>query len=582
MRVETNLGKVEYQEHFAHLYERMAEVCQTLKNRGEWRADFPAPETIQNLPHYYQCLTAVRNHQEAAELLRIPAEEEYFEINANTREIVVPSHFNEYGLSVQGDHLAEIVYFRIPRFFDEMDLALCTKDYDPDAEYNGRCFIQWRLGDTGIPYETPAYAVEIADEYIVFGWVLSEQATLQAGELQFSARFVMFKGQDREKYTYSLSSTTAKCKILPGLDYDPGVARVDDYSNIVNTRPIYSNIVNSSFGAKPVIVAKGDLLTEAHLNAQGEYILTIKGYSPDNGTLSIRWFQDLHNDELNEVMVPEFVADEFGQLTKPNPALKVTAPTTAGEEYTFEYTTKEAGSYYGIISNLNNQGLIRSISSEVCVIPHASDFAIEEDIPTRVYSDGVRALNVVVTGANGADVAADEFNGVYYQWQIKNALNPDAEWEDVEGADKATWLPPVDTDGYIRCKITNKRNRDVHEKLTVMDCELRALPKAPQVAGIITTVDVAGNEGYGVNITDPDTRDLYYEWSDGYVSSKEKVFVINWNDSRYKSIPASKPYITLRCSVSRCIWPNDASKVQWSDPTTVEVQIKVGEYGINR
>ena len=52
----------------------------------------------------------------------LPLDEEVFEINANTRMITVPPSFKTNGISVHGDQVAEIVYFRIDRFFDATDL----------------------------------------------------------------------------------------------------------------------------------------------------------------------------------------------------------------------------------------------------------------------------------------------------------------------------------------------------------------------------------------------------------------------------------------------------------------------------
>ena len=60
-------------------------------------------------------LGRISQSEELANLIRLPIEEDepYFEINANTREIKVPPVFQQNGLTVKGDKLAEIVYFKI-------------------------------------------------------------------------------------------------------------------------------------------------------------------------------------------------------------------------------------------------------------------------------------------------------------------------------------------------------------------------------------------------------------------------------------------------------------------------------------
>jgi hypothetical protein len=54
-------------------------------------------------------------------LLRLPLDEPFFEINANTRAITVPSSLSQVG--IVGDKYAEILFFRIDRYFDAIDLA---------------------------------------------------------------------------------------------------------------------------------------------------------------------------------------------------------------------------------------------------------------------------------------------------------------------------------------------------------------------------------------------------------------------------------------------------------------------------
>ena len=48
----------------------------------------------------------------------LPADEQIFNIDLDTRTVDAPDI-----LSVQFDHNAEIVYFRCPRYYDNMDLA---------------------------------------------------------------------------------------------------------------------------------------------------------------------------------------------------------------------------------------------------------------------------------------------------------------------------------------------------------------------------------------------------------------------------------------------------------------------------
>ena len=51
----------------------------------------------------------------------LPLDEETFDIDANSRKITIPNSFKS-GVGVQGDQVAEIIYFKINRYFDATDL----------------------------------------------------------------------------------------------------------------------------------------------------------------------------------------------------------------------------------------------------------------------------------------------------------------------------------------------------------------------------------------------------------------------------------------------------------------------------
>jgi hypothetical protein len=51
-------------------------------------------------------------------LLLMPADEEIFEIDANTRAISIPSKVKKNGIGVYGDHNAEMIVLNIDRYFD--------------------------------------------------------------------------------------------------------------------------------------------------------------------------------------------------------------------------------------------------------------------------------------------------------------------------------------------------------------------------------------------------------------------------------------------------------------------------------
>ena len=81
---------------------------------------------INNIEEYYQNIVAISALSTANGSLYkyflMPLDEPMFEIDANTRKITVPQHFAKNGVGVHGDHMAEILYFSIDRYFDYQDL----------------------------------------------------------------------------------------------------------------------------------------------------------------------------------------------------------------------------------------------------------------------------------------------------------------------------------------------------------------------------------------------------------------------------------------------------------------------------
>lgn len=173
----------------------------------------------------------------------LPLDEEHFEIDTNTRIIKVPEAFRKNGIAVQGDMAAETLYFRVPRYFDAIDLN------------NTEIYIQWQyINDQnqqpvkGMSHEW-VRDIESQDDYLIFGWTLVRNITERAGNLQFSVRFIMGESKTDAngnklptEISYSLSTLTTSVLINPGLNYD-----IDSPDNPLETLDsiITSNFINT-------------------------------------------------------------------------------------------------------------------------------------------------------------------------------------------------------------------------------------------------------------------------------------------------------------------------------------------------
>lgn len=230
----------------------------------------------------------------------LPIDEDVFSINANTRDISVPKSFADNGISVRGDEISEVIYFKINRFFDATDL------------FNQDVMIEW-IAPSGLKgYSVPT--VKVLDEttnYVIFGWALASAITSEAGNVIFSVRFYKYDG-DTNKIQYSLSTKTQTAKILPNIGLkiadllgNDGV--MDDYKVLGDEIKalIKERSENSNFGAdgdraeppilldldvdidnshKPYVVLLG------HTDDLGYYAnVSGLGYSVDGGTISYFW-----------------------------------------------------------------------------------------------------------------------------------------------------------------------------------------------------------------------------------------------------------------------------------------------------
>lgn len=175
------------------------------------------PETLTSLEELFSYMFYITNF--APIYTRLPLDEEPFFIDANARTISVPKDFATNGVSVQGDEVSEILFFKINRFFDAQDLNLC------------KIFIQWESSETdefgnqkkGV---SRPWIQDIESEpgYLIFGWPISSKITKKPGVVTFSVRF--YRLDNADKLIYSFSTLDQTVTIKPALDYD-----IEDIAN---------------------------------------------------------------------------------------------------------------------------------------------------------------------------------------------------------------------------------------------------------------------------------------------------------------------------------------------------------------
>lgn len=180
---------------------------------------------VENLEQFFGCIQEIADLD--SKFLRLPLDEPMFEIDANSRKINVDATpFKANGLSVQGDHLAETVFFKIDRYYDTMDLM------------NTNIYINWKMGSASARDICSIKSDAIIPGYVIFAWSIHDKITAKSGSLQFS---VSLEIEQEGKNSYSLNTIPAILNIKEGLVLtNPEI--VDMESNIK------SILINSSFG----------------------------------------------------------------------------------------------------------------------------------------------------------------------------------------------------------------------------------------------------------------------------------------------------------------------------------------------
>ena len=236
-----------------------------------------------------------------------------FEIDADKRTITVPTHFAKNGVGVHGDHMAEVLYFRIDKYFDYQDL------FNVDS-----IIINWQFRGANVSrnaeLETHTSIALAPDDtydpgHIVFGWVLGNfidsegnqhYMTPSKGVLTFSVSFLKRTG---DSYDYVLNTQTASVAINDSIVLEDPSA-LDSLA-----APIFNRLSDSRFTVDNVtplvdpVYRSGEIIennvivdyrglpssvdfefkTDDPNVEEEELVLQAIGYASDDGNIKYTW-----------------------------------------------------------------------------------------------------------------------------------------------------------------------------------------------------------------------------------------------------------------------------------------------------
>ena len=171
-----------------------------------------ATEKVDTLEQLYEL-----QKQNAPSNVFLPFAHNIYDIDLSTRKINGPEF-----ISARRDHKSEIIYFKIDRYFDYMDLS------------NTICVIEYIVpGDTKrVPhiYIVPFYDTSkfVSEGKMIFPWSVGGAATSREGTIEYAIRFYRIDGEGKNrKLVYNLNTLPAKSKILPSIEGDGEILKVE-------------------------------------------------------------------------------------------------------------------------------------------------------------------------------------------------------------------------------------------------------------------------------------------------------------------------------------------------------------------
>jgi hypothetical protein len=178
---------------------------------------------ITSAEEYYKLLYKIQDQNAPSLAVMLPSDEKIYNIDLESRTIEAPEY-----VSVEKDHLSEIIYFKCPRYYDSMDLSTTV------------CIINY-INAEGTPFlfAVPFYDVDTLsshstedgteEPYILFPWAIEQGATAVAGEIQFSIRFYKLDPSGTI-VQYSLNTLPATTTVLEGIEKE---ADAEQYTDIL-------------------------------------------------------------------------------------------------------------------------------------------------------------------------------------------------------------------------------------------------------------------------------------------------------------------------------------------------------------
>ena len=327
--VEVEITAEEYEPGFHYVKKEGNWVLTTLVEGFNPEAEYAIVvengEQITTLEEYFCYIADLHMIDKKFTILPLEDDENFFVIDANTRKITVPESFAKNGVSVQGDEVAEMVYFKIDRYFDMDDLG--EKDV----------YIEWTLPADADGQRKSGVSVphlintEVCPGYVIVGWPIRSELTKIPGQLEFAVRFYTIDedGTYANRIVYSFSTMPATVEIKSSLNLDLEKINLDgsalNSDDLINSRlenstpkddttpdPVLPEWISEVFKNLPQEPEKVEndgnisystynvFLTNKDTGEESDGIFMVQAKVSDSGRLSYNWIK---RDESGEIVL---------------------------------------------------------------------------------------------------------------------------------------------------------------------------------------------------------------------------------------------------------------------------------------
>lgn len=527
----------------------------------------------------------------------LPLDEEPFYVNADTRKITIPNNRKQIG--VVGDNYAEIVFFKIARYFDTVDFGSTSV----------MATIEWQKTsgnkNSGV---SAAWVKELSldpDGDVLIGWPIQEEMTEEAGNIEFSLRLVQIDPDNENSLIYSFGTEPATATIGKSLNlYSPedDTVEIFDSSSIILRRLKSTMAADDSFGVidPPSWIINVNDLANAQTYKDGAFYLDLD----ENNELSVVIDANLTsgNDQNN--------ATYTWQKVDGSNWVNITSSISEGLEGN-KHKFTEIGRYRCMVEDVQN-GSVRSrtYSKEFYILgPVAPEVKEQENYISKILEIEGEKIKLEVIPEYDKVFYKDNYDAnnatqVTFNWIRKEAQNSE-EFDEIVTKSEEPGIE-VDSEGFYFGNAQTIRNNS--EPIYSENSSLYRVTKPVQVptkdqyyfdsvenGGLTNPEGPSGNLGDTIRLLFNDNYKydyLEYQWymNDSYTGGTyTKIEDANASGKVYAGFPIEyKPNKGARYQVriiayrnGDCTIDNPNEETKWNQAHVLPRDISGNQYFVS-